>query len=90
MTEISTNWLKLQIEPRELIAIARVQNSLDFRAGFLSYLERLKTELSTLSAHVKDDVEIRLNQGRLQAIIDLLTLCKNAHGWALKDQAKNK
>ena len=83
-------WIKLESELREIIAIARLQNHLDFRSGWLSYLERLKTELSMQSAVINDDVQYRQNQGRLQVIIDLLTLCKNAHEWAVSKQPKPK
>ena len=83
-------WLPVPTDPRRLITIARVQNSIDFQAGWKAYLADLRTELSFKSAELKDDVECRQNQGRLQAIIDLLKLCDNAHDWALKAQAKKQ
>ena len=81
-------WLEVPTDPRRLITIARLQNNLDFRNGFLEYLVELRTELSLKSADLKDNIEYRQNQGRLQTVIDLLDLCGNAHGWALKAQAK--
>lgn len=81
-------WLPVPTDQRHLLIIARLQNNLDFRAGWRDYLIELKEELSLKSAMIKDDVEYRQNQGRLQAVIDLLTLCENAHDWALAAQAK--
>lgn len=81
-------WLPLPTGPRRLAVIARLQNNLDFRSGWREYLDELKAELSLKSAMIKDDVEYRQNQGRLQTVIDLLTLCENAHDWALAAQAK--
>lgn len=81
-------WLPVPTDPRRLISIARVQSNPDFRSGFLEYLVEMRTELSLKSADLKDDVEYRQNQGRLQTVIDLLDLCGNAHDWALKAQAK--
>lgn len=83
-------WLTVPTDPRRLITVARLQNNTDFRAGFLEYLVELRTELSLKSADLKDEVEYRQNQGRLQAIIDLLVLCDKAHEWALAAQAKYK
>ena len=82
-------WLPVPTDPRRLITIARVQNNVDFRAGFLEYLVELRTELSLKSAIIKDEVEYRQNQGRLQAVIDLLVLCDKAHSWALASQVKS-
>ena len=81
-------WLPEPTDPRRLITIARLQNNTDFQFGFREYLVDLRTELSLKSADLKDPVEYRQNQGRLQAVIDLLDLCGNAHEWALKAQAK--
>jgi len=81
-------WLPVPTDPRELIAIARLQSNTDFRAGFLEYLAVLRKELSLKSADLIDEVEYRQNQGRLQAVIDLLVLCEKAHEWALSAQAK--
>ena len=83
-------WLPVPTDPRRLITIARVQNNTDFRAGFLEYLVELRAELSIKSASIKDEIEYRQNQGRLQAVIDLLVLCEKAHEWALSAQAKAK
>ena len=83
-------WLPVPTDPRRLITIARVQSNTDFRDGFRDYLVELRYELSLKSADLKDEVEYRQNQGRLQAVIDLLDLCGNAHEWALKAQAKKK
>ena len=81
-------WLPVPTDPRRLIAIARLQSNTDFRAGFREYFIELRTELSLKSADMKDDVEYRQNQGRLQAVIDLLVLCENSHDWAVAAQVK--
>ena len=83
-------WLPVPTDPRRLITIARLQSNTDFRTGFREYLVELRTELALKSATIKDEVEYRQNQGRLQAVIDLLVLCEKAHGWALSAQAKQK
>jgi len=76
-------WLPVPTDPRRLITIARLQSNTDFRFGFRDLLVELRTELSLKSAEIKDEVEYRQNQGRLQTVIDLVVLCENAHDWAL-------
>lgn len=83
-------WLTAPTDPRQLMAVARLQNSLDFKTGFKDYLEELQKELSLQGVSIIADLEYRQNQGRLQVVIDLLTLCKNAHNWAMATQAKTK
>lgn len=83
-------WLTAPTDPRQLMAVARIQNSLDFKTGFKDYLEKLKDELSLQAVSIVGEVEYRQNQGRLQVVIDLLSLCKNAHEWAMATQAKTK
>ena len=83
-------WLTPPTDPRRLMAVARLQNSLDFKAGWRDLLEEYQTELSLHSASIIDDREYRQNQGRLQVVMDLLSLCRNAHDWATATQAKTK
>ena len=83
-------WLPVPTDPRRLIAIARLQSNTDFRTGFRELFVDLRLELALKSATIKDEVEYRQNQGRLQTVIDLLVLCEKAHGWALSAQAKTK
>ena len=83
-------WLPVPTDTRRLIMIARLKSDPDFQGGWRDYLVELRTDLSLKSAVLKDEVEYRQNQGRLQAVIDLLVLCDNAHDWALKAQAKRQ
>ena len=83
-------WLPVPTDPRRLMSIARLQSNTDFRTGFRELFVDLRLELALKSATIKDEVEYRQNQGRLQTVIDLLVLCEKAHGWALSAQAKQK
>jgi len=83
-------WLPVPTDPRRLMSIARLQSNTDFRTGFRELFVDLRLELALKSATIKDEVEYRQNQGRLQSVIDLLVLCEKSHGWALSAQAKQK
>jgi len=83
-------WLTVPTDPRRLMSIARLQSNTDFRTGFRELFVDFRLELALKSATIKDEVEYRQNQGRLQTVIDLLVLCEKAHGWALSAQAKQK
>ena len=83
-------WLTAPDEARQLLAIARIQDNLDFRAGMLKFMEDARDELLLKGVLLVSDIEYKQNQGRVQVLLDLIDLCKSSYDWALKAQAKAK